>query len=126
MQWHPHKKQSLFSREERMDLIEDATKELQGIRVTYFDHLLVDFAVENEASAVVRGLRVISDFEFEFQMALMNRKLKPSLETIFLMPKEDYTYISSRVVKEIARFHGNVSQFVPEAAAQALKAKFAG
>ena len=119
-------KESLFTREERMELIEDATRHLEGIRVTFFDDLLVDFAIENEASAVVRGLRVISDFEFEFQMALMNRKLEPALETIFLMPKEDYTYISSRVVKEIARFHGNVSQFVPEAAALALEKKFAG
>ena len=77
------------------------------------DGLLVEFAVQQNAHAIVRGLRAVSDFEFEFQMALMNRKLEATVETIFLMPKEEYTYLSSRIVKEIARLGGDVAQFVP-------------
>ena len=88
-----------------------------------FEGLLVDFAKNQGATAIVRGLRAISDFEFEFQMALMNRKLEDSVETIFLMPKEDYTYLSSRIVKEIARLGGNVEAFVPHSVATALKSK---
>jgi pantetheine-phosphate adenylyltransferase len=86
--------------------------------------LLVEFAVEQKANAVIRGLRAVSDFEFEFQMALMNRKLRDSVETIFLMPKEEYTYLSSRLVKEIARLGGDVSKFVPSLVASALGKKF--
>jgi pantetheine-phosphate adenylyltransferase len=86
--------------------------------------LLVEFARKEEAGAVIRGLRAISDFEFEFQMALMNRKLDATVETIFLMPKEDYTYLSSRIVKEIARLGGDVSGFVPACVAKALRRKF--
>ena len=86
--------------------------------------LLVEFAASEGAHAVVRGLRAISDFEFEFQMALMNRKLDPEIETIFLMPKEEYTYLSSRIVKEIARLGGDVSAFVPPLVAEALAKKF--
>jgi len=88
------------------------------------DGLLVEFAASEGAHAVVRGLRAISDFEFEFQMALMNRKLDPEIETIFLMPKEEYTYLSSRIVKEIARLGGDVSAFVPSLVAEALAKKF--
>ena len=84
----------------------------------------MEFAIEQKASAVIRGLRAVSDFEFEFQMALMNRKLKDSVETIFLMPKEEYTYLSSRLVKEIARLGGDVSKFVPDVVARALGKKF--
>jgi pantetheine-phosphate adenylyltransferase len=84
----------------------------------------VEFAALEKAHAVVRGLRAISDFEFEFQMALMNRKLDPEIETIFLMPKEEYTYLSSRIVKEIARLGGDVSAFVPPPVAKALAKKF--
>ena len=86
---------------------------------------LVEFATAQKANAVIRGLRAVSDFEFEFQMALMNRKLEGSVETIFLMPKEEYTYLSSRLVKEIARLGGDVSKFVPSAVAKALQRKFA-
>jgi pantetheine-phosphate adenylyltransferase len=86
--------------------------------------LLVEFARAESAGAVIRGLRAVSDFEFEFQMALMNRNLNPEVETIFLMPKEEYTYLSSRIVKEIARLGGNVSTFVPGRVAKALSAKF--
>jgi pantetheine-phosphate adenylyltransferase len=93
--------------------------------VAPLDGLLVDFAVAQEAHAVVRGLRAISDFEFEFQMALMNRKLEPSVETIFLMPKEEYTYISSRIVKEVARLGGDVSQFVDSCVVDSFARKLA-
>jgi pantetheine-phosphate adenylyltransferase len=82
---------------------------------------LVDFAVQRQATAVVRGLRAVSDFEFEFQMALMNRKLEANVETIFLMPKEEYTYLSSRIVKEIARLGGDVQKFLPPPVAEALR-----
>jgi pantetheine-phosphate adenylyltransferase len=94
------------------------------VRVSRFDGLLVDFARSQGASAVVRGLRAVSDFEFEFQMALMNRKLEPEIETIFMMPAEKYTYLSSRIIKEIGRLGGNLDSFVPVSVATALRAKF--
>ena len=83
------------------------------VKLAPLDGLLVDFAIAQKSTAVIRGLRAVSDFEFEFQMALMNRKLEARVETIFLMPKEEYTYLSSRIVKEIARLGGDISQFVP-------------
>src|SRR5205823_7270271 len=95
------------------------------VRVAPMSGLLVEFAAAEKAGAVIRGLRAISDFEFEFQMALMNRKLDGTIETIFLMPKEEYTYLSSRIVKEIARLGGDVSKFVPAVVANALQQKFA-
>ena len=94
------------------------------LRIAEFKGLLVEFAKVEKAGAVIRGLRAVSDFEFEFQMALMNRKLDASVETIFLMPKEEYTYLSSRIVKEIARLGGNVSSLVPACVAKALTGKF--
>ena len=119
-------KQSLFTDEERVEMIRDATSDNPKVTlVTSFDGLLVEFARSQKADAIIRGLRAISDFEFEFQMALMNRKLAPDIETIFLMPREEYTYLSSRIVKEIARLKGEISSFVPEASARALRAKFA-
>jgi len=121
---HNDEKQPLFSLEERLALLRDALDKIDHVRVAQFDGLLVDFAVAQEANAVIRGLRAVSDFEFEFQMALMNRKLEDSVETIFLMPKEEYTYLSSRLVKEIARLGGNVSGFVPRPVAEALAKKF--
>lgn len=114
-------KSSLFSVEERVALIQRAAADVPNIRIARFDGLLVDFARQQQASAVVRGLRAISDFEFEFQMALMNRKLEPEIETIFMMPAEKYTYISSRIVKEIARLGGDVTAFVPATVAEALQ-----
>ena len=117
-------KQALFSLEERLELLRNSLGRQDGLRVGQFNGLLVDFAASEKANAVIRGLRAVSDFEFEFQMALMNRKLEQSVETIFLMPKEEYTYLSSRLVKEIARLGGDVSQFVPAAVAKALKQKF--
>ncbi len=121
---HNDEKQALFSLEERLALLGDALDKIDHVRVAQFDGLLVDFAVAQKANAVIRGLRAVSDFEFEFQMALMNRKLEDSVETIFLMPKEEYTYLSSRLVKEIARLGGNVSGFVPRPVAEALAKKF--
>lgn len=118
-------KQGLFSTEERVSLIREASGTMPNIRIARFDGLLMDFARKEQATAVVRGLRAVSDFEFEFQMALMNRKLEPQIETIFLMPAEKYTYLSSRIVKEIARLGGDVSSFVPVSVAKALQAKFA-
>ena len=100
-----------------------ATAGLDRVKIAPLDGLLVDFAIEQNANAVVRGLRAISDFEFEFQMALMNRKLEASVETIFLMPKEEYTYLSSRIVKEIARLGGDVSGFVPTCVVESFAAK---
>jgi pantetheine-phosphate adenylyltransferase len=117
-------KQPLFSLKERLDLLEQTVGKIPGVHVAQFDGLLVEFAVAQKASAVIRGLRAVSDFEFEFQMALMNRKLKDSVETIFLMPKEEYTYLSSRLVKEIARLGGDVTKFVPAVVATGLGQKF--
>ena len=116
-------KQSLFTVEERVELIRNATADIDGIEVMPFDGLLVNFARHHNAIALVRGLRAVSDFEFEFQLALMNRKLEPNLETLFLMPREEYTYISSRLVKEICRLGGHIDQFVPPNVATALRAK---
>ena len=117
-------KSSVFTAAERVALIEGAVGDCENVRVSHFAGLLVNFAREQEAVAVVRGLRAVSDFEFEFQMALMNRKLDPTIETIFLMPAEKYTYLSSRIVKEIARLGGDVDAFVPPPVATALRAKF--
>jgi pantetheine-phosphate adenylyltransferase len=116
-------KSSLFTVEERVDLLQAATDHIPNLRVMPFEGLLVDFARQQQAMALVRGLRAVSDFEFEFQLALMNRKLEPNLETMFLMPREELTYISSRLVKEISRLGGNVNQFVPRHVVTALKAK---
>lgn len=122
---HNDEKQPLFSLAERLDLLQQALGKMNNVRIAQFQGLLVDFAVAEKASAVIRGLRAVSDFEFEFQMALMNRKLESTVETIFLMPKEEYTYLSSRLVKEIARLGGDVSKFVPNVVARALGDKFA-
>jgi pantetheine-phosphate adenylyltransferase len=118
-------KTGLFSPEERVALIEEAIRPLQNVQVAHFRGLLVEFAHERQAIAVIRGLRAISDFEFEFQMALMNRKLSPDVETIFLMPREEYIYVSSRIVKEIASLGGAIESFVPPPVAKALREKLA-
>ncbi len=117
-------KRSLFAVDERVALIRETTSGVPNVTVSRFDGLLVEFARSQGASAVVRGLRAVSDFEFEFQMALMNRKLEPEIETIFMMPVEKYTYLSSRIVKEIGRLGGNVDSFVPVSVAAALRQKF--
>jgi pantetheine-phosphate adenylyltransferase len=121
---HNDQKKSLFSAEQRMTLITGVLNGAPNVRVSRFDGLLVEFAKAQGATAVLRGLRAVSDFEFEFQMALMNRKLEPGIETIFLMPAENYTYLSSRIVKEIARLGGAVDAFVPPSIVVALREKF--
>ena len=118
-------KKALFTTEERVELLQLSTAHLKKVRVASFNGLLVNFARDQGATAVVRGLRAISDFEFEFQMALMNRKLEPALETLFLMPREEYTALSSRMVKEIALLGGDVSLFVPQPVHRRLAEKFA-
>jgi pantetheine-phosphate adenylyltransferase len=121
---HNDEKQPLFSLEQRLDLLRETAGQIENVRISEFSGLLVEFARAQNAGAVIRGLRAVSDFEFEFQMALMNRSLNAAVETIFLMPKEEYTYLSSRIVKEIARLGGNVSTFVPGCVVKALKGKF--
>jgi pantetheine-phosphate adenylyltransferase len=120
---HNDQKQPFFTLEERLDLLQKAIGDCDHVKLAPLDGLLVDFAMAQKASAVIRGLRAISDFEFEFQMALMNRKLEAGVETIFLMPKEEYTYLSSRIVKEIARLGGDISQFVPACVTVAFEKK---
>ena len=115
-------KHPLFSVEERIRMLKESTADKPGVEVVALKGLLVDFARDRGVFTVIRGLRAVSDFEFEFQMALMNRKLESRLETVFLTPKEDYTYLSSRIVKEVARLGGDVSPFVPPPATRMLKA----
>ena len=117
-------KSPLFTLAERVELVGGCIGHLPNVEVDSFDGLLVEYAEKCSAQAIIRGLRAVSDFEFEFQMALMNRKLDAAVETIFLMPKEEYTYLSSRIVKEIARLGGDVSGFVPACVAKALSRKF--
>lgn len=116
-------KHPLFTLEERQTLIKKSIAGMTNVEADAFDGLLVDYVQKQSAQAVLRGLRAVSDFEFEFQMALMNRKLNDSFETIFMMPKDTYTFLSSRIVKEIARLGGNVSPFVPAHVQIALKTK---
>ena len=111
----------LFSVADRIEMLKESTADTPSVQVVPLSGLLVDFAREHGVFTVIRGLRAVSDFEFEFQMALMNRKLEARLETVFLTPKEDYTYLSSRIVKEVARLGGDVSPFVPEPAARMLR-----
>src|SRR6478672_2794750 len=118
-------KQPLFTLQERVDLVRRGIQHLPGVEADSFDCLLVDYAERCSAQAIVRGLRAVSDFEFEFQLALMNRKLNEKVETIFMMPKDTYTFLSSRIVKEIARLGGDVSAFVPPNVRTALAEKLA-
>ncbi|MFM8765032.1 MAG: pantetheine-phosphate adenylyltransferase [Spartobacteria bacterium] len=110
----------LFSVEDRIAMLREALGDDPAITILPLEGLLVDFAREHGVFTVIRGLRAVSDFEFEFQMALMNRKLEPRLETVYLTPKEDYTYLSSRIMKEVARFGGDVSQLAPPCVAERL------
>ncbi|MFM1767562.1 MAG: phosphopantetheine adenylyltransferase [Verrucomicrobiota bacterium] len=118
-------KSPLFTPQERVAFVQQATRDLPNVHVESFSGLLVDYVERRGGQAVIRGLRAVSDFEFEFQMALMNRKLNERVETIFMMPKETYTFLSSRLVKEIARLGGQVDPFVPAGVAAALRRKFA-
>lgn len=117
-------KHPLFTLEERVDLVRQCITHLPNVEADSFECLLVDYVEKRGGQAVVRGLRAVSDFEFEFQLALMNRKLNERVETIFMMPKDTYTFLSSRIIKEIARLDGDVSAFVPRHVQQALKQKF--
>ncbi|MFO7889034.1 MAG: pantetheine-phosphate adenylyltransferase [bacterium] len=118
------RKNPLFSLEERKDLIIGAVKDIENVSVETFSGLLVEYAGNKKAHAIIRGLRAVSDFEYEFQMALMNRKLKPSLETVYLMPNEEYIYINSSIAKEVAEMEGDVHLFLPPNVTHALKKKF--
>jgi len=106
-------KEPLFSVKERREMLRRSVGHMPNVSVDSFDNLLVDYARQKNAVAVVRGLRAVSDFEFEFQMALMNRSLEPRVETVFLMPKDSYAYLSSRMIKEIVRLGGSAKGFVP-------------
>jgi len=118
-------KTPLFTAEERCELIQNCLRaEFQNVKVSCFDGLVVEYAHRVGASVVIRGLRAVSDFEYEFQMALMNRHLDNDIDTVFLMPAEEYTYLSSSTVKEIARFGGDITAFVPEHVKVALMQKF--
>lgn len=116
-------KKPLFTLKERTALVQESVQELPNVRVDSFNGLLVHYVEQAGGQAVIRGLRAISDFEFEFQLALMNRKLNERVETIFMMPKETYTFLSSRIIKEIARLGGEVKAFVPAHVETALKRK---
>src|SRR6478672_12617819 len=118
-------KNPLFDLEERRELVAAAVRHLPNVEADSFDCLLVEYVEKRGAQAIIRGLRAVSDFEFEFQLALMNRKLNERIETIFMMPKDTYTFLSSRIVKEIARLGGDVSTFLPKHVEQALKNVFA-
>ena len=117
-------KKPLFTIKERIVMIEDAIADFTNVRVAEFDGLLVDFALKNSAKVIIRGLRAISDFEYEFQMALMNKKLSNEITTVFLMPNEKYTYLNSTIVKDVAKFNGNVDSFVTKLVVSELAKKF--
>jgi len=120
---HNPQKKPLFSVKERMDMLKKATAGMHGITIDDFDGLVVDYARRHKAKVLIRGLRMISDFEYEFQMALTNRKLADDIETIFLMPHESYSYVSSKLLKEAVVLGADISSFVPGFVFRALKAK---
>ncbi len=120
---HDTEKTPMFTIQERLALTRPAVSRLRNVDVEDFAGLLVSYVRRKKAMVIIRGLRAVSDFEFEFQMALMNRKLAPGIETIFLTPKDEYTFLSSRLVKEIAHLGGNVSDFVPGNVQKALRHK---
>lgn len=117
-------KTPLFSLEERVEMVKEVTASLPNIKIIGFGNLLVDCAKEHNANVVLRGLRAVSDFEYEFQMAGMNRRLSPELETMFLTPAEQYEFISSSMIREIAKLKGDVSSFVPQCVKDRLMKKF--
>lgn len=119
-----HKDKSpLFKVSERVEMIREATKDIEGVEVDSYGGLLVEYAKDKKVTALIRGLRAVSDFEYEFQMAQMNRELYAPLETVFLVPAESYTYLSSSLVKEIYTLGGDVSEFVPEPVVTRLRDK---
>jgi pantetheine-phosphate adenylyltransferase len=116
-------KTPLFNVGERRRMLEELTSDFKNVRVDVFDGLTVDYAARVKASAVLRGIRALSDYEYELQMALMNRKLRPDLETVFMMPAEQYSYLSSRLVREVARLGGTITGLVPDIVEHRLKEK---
>ena len=120
---HNNEKEPLFSVPERVELLKKATKGVKGLEVDDFHGLVVDYVRRKNARVVIRGLRMISDFEYEFQMALTNRKLTDDVETIFMMPSEAYSYLSSKLIKEIASLGANLKGFVPGFVEKAIKSK---
>jgi len=123
---HNPEKDPLFTLEERIGMLKEFTSHMENVRIDTFGGLLVDYAREVKAKALLRGIRAISDYEYELQMALMNRKLYPELETVFMMPAVSYSYVSSRLVKEIARLGGSVTGLVPKAVEERLQSKVNG
>jgi len=119
-------KQALFSVDERIEMTREVMGDFSNVEVTAFDGLLVDYAAQCGASVILRGIRAVSDYEYELQMALMNRRLAPSIETIFLMAGEAYSYISSRLVKEVIRLVGNISGLVPPSVEGRLRKRLLG
>jgi len=118
-------KEPLFPLEDRMEIVRSVVARLPNVQVESFDGLLVNYARSRSASVIVRGLRALSDFEYEFQMALMNRRLEPGVETVFMMPSEAYSYVSSRLVKEVFRLGGDATGLVPQEVVTRLKARYA-
>ena len=116
-------KKALFTPEERISMIREVFREYSNVEAESFDGLLVEYARRRRASAIIRGIRAVSDYEYEFQMALMNRHLEPMLETVFMMPAEQYTYLSSRLTKEVFSLGGNVSGLVPAAVEDWMRRK---
>ena len=114
----------LFTKEERLDILKNVLKDYPKVIVDSFDTLLMDYAKQKNATAIIRGLRAVSDFEYEFQMALMNRNIYPSASTVFLMPHEKYSFLNSTLIREISRLGGDISQFVPEYVKLKLEEKF--
>lgn len=123
---HNKPKHTLFSVEERVVMLKDAVKGMKNVIVDDFDGLVVDYVRKKGSHVMIRGLRMLSDFEYEFQMALTNRKLAGDIETIFMMPHEDFSYVSSKLIKEAASFGANLKNFVPEKVEKALKEKVRG
>jgi pantetheine-phosphate adenylyltransferase len=119
-------KQPLFTVEERMEMLQEVVRVYPNVEVDSFDGLLVEYAADKRASMILRGIRAISDYEYELQMALMNRRLRPDIETIFMMAGEAYSFISSRLVKEVIRLGGNISGLVPPTVEQRLKMRLFG
>lgn len=117
-------KRPLFTPKERLEMIQETIHSLPHATVEVFEGLLVDFARSRNAQAIIRGLRAVSDFEYELQIALMNRKLDGHIETIFLMPSEEYTYLTSTIIKAVASYHGAIDAFVPPGVARRLKERF--
>jgi len=117
-------KSPLFSLADRRKMLEAMTSGFENVSVDTFDGLTVDYALKVEAQAILRGIRAISDYEYELQMAMMNRKLEPDVETVFMLPSEQYSYLSSRLIKQLARLNGQIKDFVPSVVLERLKTKF--